>query len=67
MQNERDVCDTIYFHRAIRKRIGEAFSAGYNLSQPLPDKMRTLLNRLDEPSADAATDAGKTIPPTSSR
>jgi hypothetical protein len=67
MESERDVWDTTCFHRAIRKRIGEAFLAGYNLSQPLPDRMRTLLNRLDEPSTDAATDAGKTIPPTSSR
>jgi hypothetical protein len=67
MQNERDVWNTTYFHRAIRKRIGEAFSAGYDLSQPLPDKIRILLGRLDEPSADAATDSGGTRSPTSIR
>jgi hypothetical protein len=42
-----DVWNITYFHRAIQKRIGETLSAGYDLSQPLPDKMRTLLDRLD--------------------
>jgi hypothetical protein len=44
-----DVWNTTSFHRAIQKRIGETLSAGYDLSQPLPDRMRTLLDRLDEP------------------
>jgi len=61
-----DVWNTTYFHRAIQKRIGETLSAGYDLSTPLPDRMRILLGQLDEPSADAVTDAGKPLPPTSS-
>jgi hypothetical protein len=67
MEIERDVWNATYFHRAIRKRIGEALSAGYDLSRPLPDRIHTLLGQLDEPSADGATDAGKPLPPTSSR
>jgi hypothetical protein len=51
MQDERDVWNTTYFHRVIRKTIGEALSQakGYNLSQPLPESIRTLLDKLDEP------------------
>jgi hypothetical protein len=67
MEIERDVWNATYFHRAIRKRIGEALSAGYDLSRPLPDRIHTLLGQLDEPSAGGATDAGKPLPPTSSR
>jgi hypothetical protein len=37
MQDEHDAWNTTYFHRAIRKRIGEALLAGYDLSQPLPE------------------------------
>jgi hypothetical protein len=47
-----DVWNTTDVHRAIRRRIGETLSAGYDLSTPLPDRMRTLLDRLDEPNAD---------------
>jgi hypothetical protein len=47
-----DVWNTTYFHRAIQKRIGETLSAGYDLSTPLPDRMRILLGQLDEPNAD---------------
>ena len=54
MQNERDVWNTTFYHRAIRKGIGEALSAGYNLSQPLPDRMGKLLSQLDEASAENA-------------
>jgi hypothetical protein len=36
---ERDVWNTIIYHRAIRKKIGEALFAGYDLSQPLPDRI----------------------------
>jgi hypothetical protein len=52
MESERDVWNTTYFHRAIQKRIGETLSAGYDLSTPLPDRMRILLGQLDEPNAD---------------
>jgi hypothetical protein len=51
MQDEDDVWNTTDVHRAIRRRIGEALSAGYDLSKPLPDRMYTLLHQLDEPSA----------------
>jgi hypothetical protein len=67
MQDERDVWNITYFHRAIRNKIGDALSADYDLSQPLPDRIHTLLGQLDQPSADSATDAGKPLPPTSSR
>jgi hypothetical protein len=52
MESERDVWNITYFHRAIQKRIGETLSAGYDLSAPLPDRMRILLGQLDEPNAD---------------
>jgi hypothetical protein len=51
MQGEHDIWNTTEVHRAIRRRIGEALSAGYDLSKPLPDRMHTLLEQLDEPSA----------------
>jgi hypothetical protein len=59
MESERDVWNTTYFHRAIRKGIGEALSAGYELSQPLPDRMHTLLDLLDEPNADGLINRGR--------
>jgi hypothetical protein len=52
MESERDVWNITCLHRAIRKGIGEALSAGHDLSQPLPDRMHTLLIQLDEPNAD---------------
>jgi hypothetical protein len=51
MPDERDVWNTTFFHCAIRKRIGEPFSAGHDLSQPRPDTTHTLLDKLDESSA----------------
>jgi hypothetical protein len=39
------------YHRAIQTNIGRALRAHYgedSFSQPLPDKLRTLLKRLDE-------------------
>jgi hypothetical protein len=58
MRDERDVWNTTNVHRAIRMRIGESLSAGYDLSKPLPDGMQTLLDQLDEPSAEEATERG---------
>jgi hypothetical protein len=52
MESERDVWNTTYFYRAIRKRISETLLASYDLSQPLPDRMRILLGQLDGPNAD---------------
>jgi hypothetical protein len=66
MQNERDVWNTTYFHRAIRKRIGEVLSARYDLSEPLPNRMRALLAQLDEPNAEDTTDRGQPVPTASS-
>jgi hypothetical protein len=51
MQSQRDVWNTPYFHDAIRKKIGNALSSKYDLSLPLPEPIRGLLDRLDEPSA----------------
>jgi hypothetical protein len=53
MESERDIWNSTDVHRAIRRRIGEALSAGYDLSKPLPDRMLTLLDRLDEPNPNA--------------
>jgi hypothetical protein len=58
MQNEHDVWNTTDVRRTIRRRIGEALSAGYDLSQPLPDRMRTLLNQLDESKTDGLINRG---------
>jgi hypothetical protein len=49
MQDEHDVWNTADVRRAIRRRIGQSLSAGYDLSKPLPERMHTLLARLDEP------------------
>jgi hypothetical protein len=54
MQNERDVWNTTFYHRAIRKKVGEALSAGYDLSQPLPVRMGKLLSQLDDASVENA-------------
>jgi hypothetical protein len=53
-----DVWNTTDFHRAIQKRIGETLSAGYDLSLPLPERMRILLGQLDEPR-DGSNDRGR--------
>src|SRR4051794_18822124 len=37
-----------YFHRAIQTSIGRALRAQYDLSEPLPDQLSSLLQRLDE-------------------
>jgi hypothetical protein len=50
MPDESDVWNTTFYHRAVRKNFGDALWPKYDLSQPLPDTIRTLLNRLDEPS-----------------
>ena len=67
MQHEHDVWNTTDVHRAIRRRIGEALSAGYDLSKPLPDRMYTLLHQLDEPSAQGASEGGHPLPGANSR
>jgi hypothetical protein len=58
MQDEHDVGNTAGVHRAIRRRIGESLSAGYDLSKPLPDRIQTLLDQLDEPSAEGEIERG---------
>jgi hypothetical protein len=62
MQNERDdVWNTTFYYRAVRKTLGETLSQsqGYDLSQPLPERIRTLL-KLDEPSAEGVP--GSSLP-----
>jgi hypothetical protein len=56
---ERDVRNTTIYHRAIRKKIGETLSAAYDLSQPLPDRIDTLLRQLDEPGGEDVTSGGR--------
>jgi hypothetical protein len=48
MQDDEHDLSNTDVRRVIRRRIGEALSAGYDLSQPLPDRMHTL----DEPNVD---------------
>jgi hypothetical protein len=67
MDSERDIWNTTYFHRAIRTRIGKTLSAAYDLSQPLPDRMRALLRQLEKSSAERETDRGHSLAPNSSR
>jgi hypothetical protein len=55
---KRDVWNTTIYHRAIRKKIGEALSAGYDLSQPLPVRIGTLLSQLDEPGREDVASEG---------
>jgi hypothetical protein len=55
MPDNRDVWDTTFYHCAIRKRIGEELSIDHDLWQPLPDRIRTILNQLDEPTVESRT------------
>jgi hypothetical protein len=55
---ERDAWNTTIYHRAIRKKIGEALSAAYDLSQPLPHTIGTLLSQLDEPRREDVASEG---------
>ena len=49
MQDERDIWNPTFYHRAIRDKIGATLSAEYDLSQPLPEQIRRVLNQFDEP------------------
>ena len=40
-----------FFHRAIQTSIGRALRAQYDLSEPLPDRLTSLLHRLEEVAA----------------
>jgi hypothetical protein len=62
-----EVWNSTYFYRAIQKGIGEMLSADYDLSQPLPDRMRILLDRLDEPTPDGLINPERPSPPGNSR
>jgi hypothetical protein len=61
MPDENDVWNTTFYHRAIRTKIGEALSVDYDLSKPLPNRVRTLLEKLDGPTVQDV--AGKPTPP----
>jgi hypothetical protein len=67
MESERDIWNSTDVHRAIRRRIGEALSAGYDLSKPLPDRMLTLLDRLDEPNPNGLVNRERPSPSPDSR
>jgi hypothetical protein len=70
MQNERDdVWNTTFYHRAVRKTIGEVLSQSKrcDLSQPLPERIRALLDQLREPSAEGVTSSGRPLPPPNTR
>jgi hypothetical protein len=59
MPDDREVWTTAFYHLALRKKIGEEISRDYDLSQLLPDRIRTLLNQLDESNLqDSAVDEG---------
>jgi hypothetical protein len=61
MQSTRDVWNTTFFHRAIRETIGGSLSQSksYDLSQPLPGKMRALLDQLDESDVEGKPTDGR--------
>jgi hypothetical protein len=58
MESGRGVGSATDFHRAIQEKIGEMLSDCYDLSTPLPDRIRILLGQPDEPSAVGAPDGG---------
>jgi hypothetical protein len=57
MQNEIDDVSNTAFHRAVQKTIGELLSQSklYDLSQPPPERIRTLLDQLREPNPEGVT------------
>ena len=48
MHKERDVWIKTFYDLLIQERLGKALSARYDLSQPLPDRLSTLLGQLDD-------------------
>jgi hypothetical protein len=48
MRDEPDVWNKTFYHRLIQEKLGKALSAGYDLSQPLPDRLSILLGQLDD-------------------
>ncbi len=51
MEREPNPWEKTFYHRLIQTKIGEALRAEYDrdrLSQPLPDRLLTLLKRLEE-------------------
>ena len=48
MSNEPDPWTKTFYHRVIQTKIGGALRAQYDLSQPLPGKLSTLLTELDK-------------------
>ena len=48
MSSEPDPWTKTFYHRAIQTKIGQALRAQHDLSQPLPDKLLTLLTELDK-------------------
>jgi hypothetical protein len=47
MHDEHDVWHKTYFDRAIQTPIGAALRQNYDLAQPLPDRISTLLTQLE--------------------
>jgi hypothetical protein len=66
MRNERDVWNKTFYHLLIQEKLGKALSAGYDLSQPLPDRLSILLDQLDDapPALLIAADEPATAPAT---
>jgi hypothetical protein len=47
-----------YYERAIRTSIGRGLRSYYDLSEPIPERMRRLLAQLDEPPAPQSQTVG---------
>jgi hypothetical protein len=74
MQTKGDPWNETFYLRAIQTKIGQSMRAQYDLTQPLPHRLLTLLMQLDEPPSakHAATKADQdsgsaTIVPQSGR
>ena len=66
MQDERD--DVSFYHRTVRKTVGEALlQSKRDLSQPLPERIRTLPVQLDERSAEGVTSGSLAALPPNNR
>jgi hypothetical protein len=62
MSSEPDPWTKTFYHRVIQTKIGGALRVQYDLSQPLPDKLSTLLTELDKHINESDADNGDRQP-----
>jgi len=61
MSSEPDPWTKTFYHRVIQTKIGQALRAQHDLSQPLPDKLSTLLTELDKRINESEGDSRSSI------